>query len=288
MPFAPRFSFEFFPPATDWAEQQLWQTLERLAPLGPDFVSVTYGAGGSTQDRSEQTLFDIQRRGGPAAAGHITCVGASRAETDTLAASWAAAGVTRLIALRGDMPELDAPYQPHPDGYENAAALVAGLRRIADFDISVAAYPESHPDSPSRAADLDNLKRKLDAGAERAITQFFFSAETFLRFRDEARRAGIDAPIVPGILPIFNFARVQGFSHRCGTTVPAWLAERFAGLDDDPQTRELVAATTTTELCQKLHAEGVDNFHFYTLNRHRLTYAVCRMLGIQPNLKEAA
>ena len=294
----PSLSFEFFPPAPGPAEARFWDTVERLAPLEPEFISVTYGAGGTTRDRSDRivrALIDRARsdrtpidRAGVAPAGHLTCVGASRAEVDALAHAWAEAGLRRVVALRGDMPGLREPYAPHPKGYRNAADLVAGLRRIADFDISVAAYPECHPDSRDRACDLDNLKRKFDAGAERALTQYFFDAEVYLRFRDRAARAGLRAPIVPGIMPIANFAKLRAFSRRCGASIPTWLAERFAGLDDDPETHAMVAATTASELCRRLLAEGVSAFHFYTLNRAPLCTAVCRMLGATPALEEAA
>ena len=222
------------------------------------------------------------------AAGHLTCVGITRAEVDALARSWAKVGLRRVVALRGDMPGMSEPYAPHPEGYRNAADLVAGLRRIAEFDISVAAYPECHPDSPSLAYDLDNLKRKFDAGAHRALTQYFFDAEHFLRFRERATKAGIQAPIVPGILPITDFAKIRTFSERCGATIPNWLAQRFEGLDEDPETRAMVAATTACELCRRLLAEGVTAFHFYTMNRAPLSIAICRMLGALPALEEAA
>ncbi len=284
----PRVSLEFFPPQKAEAEAGFWLALDRLAGLRPDFVSLTYGAGGSSQDRSTRILKGLLERGLAPPAGHITCVGASRAEVDTCVRGWAAAGITRLVALRGDMPELGAPFQPHPAGYENAADLVAGLSRLGDFDVSVGCYPETHPDSASVQADLDNLKRKLDAGANRAISQYFFDAEAFLRFRDRARRAGITQPLVPGILPISHFGKVRDFSRRCGTAVPDWLAARFEGLDADPETRDLVAATTASELCLTLLREGVGSFHFYTLNRAKLTLAICRMLGLRPQLKEAA
>lgn len=281
-------SFEFFPPKTAKAVAQLWEAIDRLAPLAPTFASVTYGAGGTTRDRSDEVVRGLLQRRETEPAAHLTCVSAPRASVDAQARAWAEAGVRRVVALRGDMPEVGAPFQPHPEGYRNAADLVGGLKRIADFDISVAAYPESHPDSPSPEADLDNLKRKFDAGADRALTQYFFDAEVFLRFRDRARRAGIEAPIVPGIMPVFNFKRMVEFSGRCGAKVPAWMHERFEGLDNDPETRSLVAATTATELCRKLIAEGVDSFHFYTLNRSALTNAVCRMLGVRRDLEEAA
>jgi methylenetetrahydrofolate reductase (NADPH) len=278
-------SFEFFPPKTREHEGALWHTIERLSTLAPDFVSVTYGAGGSTRDRTLATVRRIAQRTDLAAAGHLTCVGAARAEVDAAAAAYAAAGVHRIVALRGDPPEGSARFTPHPEGYRNAADLVAGLRRIADFDISVAAYPEGHPDSPSPEADLDNLKRKLDAGARRAITQFFFEPETYFRFMERARSAGITAPIVPGILPVTNFKTVQEFACRCGARVPAWLAKTFEGLDDDSATRELIAATVAVDLCLKLKAQGVTEFHIYTLNRAELTLAICHMLGVRPAAK---
>jgi methylenetetrahydrofolate reductase (NADPH) len=278
-------SFEFFPPKTREHEGALWHTIERLSTLAPDFVSVTYGAGGSTRDRTLATVRRIAQRTDLAAAGHLTCVGAARAEVDAAAAAYAAAGVHRIVALRGDPPEGSARFTPHPEGYRNAADLVAGLRRIADFDISVAAYPEGHPDSPSPEADLDNLKRKLDAGARRAITQFFFEPETYFRFMERARSAGITAPIVPGILPVTNFKTVQEFARRCGARVPAWLAKTFEGLDDDSATRELIAATVAVDLCLKLKAQGVTEFHIYTLNRAELTLAICHMLGVRPAAK---
>lgn len=284
----PRISLEFFPPAKPQAEAGFWQALEKLSGLQPEFVSLTFGAGGSSRDRSDRILGGLLERGLAEPAAHITCVAASRGSTDDCVRAWAEAGIRRLVALRGDMPELGAPFRPHPQGYENAADLVAGLNRIGDFDISVGCYPEIHPDSPSLQADLDNLKRKLDAGAARAISQYFFDAETFLRFRDRARRAGITQPIVPGILPVFHFGKVRNFSQRCGTSVPDWLAARFDGLDGDPETRDLVAATTASELCLTLLREGVETFHFYTLNRATLSLAVCRMLGLRPQLKEAA
>ena len=281
-------SCEVFPPAAGPAEAGFWTALDRLAPLEPGFISLTYGAGGTARERNDRILRALLARGRALPAGHLTCVGAPRAETDAVAREWAAAGLRRVVALRGDMPGLKAPYAPHPEGYRNAAELVAGLRRISDFDISVAAYPECHPDSADLVSDLDNLKRKFDAGADRALTQYFFDAETFLRFRDRARRAGIAAPLVPGILPITDYGKISAFSARCGTSVPAWLAARFEGLDSDPETRALVAATTASELCQRLIAEGITAFHFYTLNKAPLSLAVCRMLGLRPTLQEAA
>lgn len=280
---APSVSFEFFPPSAPKAELQFWDAVDRLAPLDPTFVSLTYGAGGTSRERNDRIIRALLRRGDLVPAAHLTCVGASRAELDALAHDWAAAGVRRIVALRGDAPGLSGPFVPHPQGYRSAAEFVAGLRRVADFDISVAAYPEAHPEAASAAADLDNLKRKLDAGATRAITQYFFDPELFLRFRDRAVAAGIDKPIVPGVMPIFDFRKMVEFSRRCGATVPAWLVARFDGLDGDAETSALVSAATAGELCRHLRAEGVDAFHFYTLNRAALTHAVCRSLGIGPS-----
>lgn len=283
-----RVSFEFFPPADAEGEARLWDTIERLSPLDPAFLSVTYGAGGSTRERTNRVVRRIHEEDLPPPAAHLTCVGATREEIDTLARGWWAAGIRRLVALRGDPPRGETHYRPHPGGYRNAADLVAGLRRIGDFDISVACYPEVHPDSPSLKADLDNLKAKFDAGARRAISQFFFDTEAFLRFRDRCARHGIDGPLIPGIMPVHNFAKVKRFAEGCGTIVPDWLGEVFAGLDDDPETRRMVAASVAAEQCCRLRAEGIDQFHFYTLNRPALTYAVCHRLGLKPDLKEAA
>ena len=287
-----KLSFEFFPPATKRDEAALWRTVDALAPFEPRFVSVTYGAGGSTRARTDRIVRAIGRDTGLEPAAHLTCIGAVREEVDAIADGWWRAGIRHLVALRGDPPRDAvggaARFEPHPGGYENAAALVAGLRRIADFDIAVAAYPECHPESPSPQADLDNLKRKLDAGATCAITQFFFEPAIFLRFRDRARAAGIEVPIVPGVLPITNFARAVRFARACGATVPDWLAELYRGLDDDPETRSMVAAAQATELCQRLQAEGVGAFHFYTLNRPALTAAICRRLGVRSPLDKAA
>lgn len=281
-------SFEFFPPADEAGEQRLWDTIQKLSPLAPDFLSVTYGAGGTTQERTNRIVRRINKETPEVAAAHLTCVGATREDIDELARQWWEAGVRSIVALRGDPPQGVGTYRPEPGGYANAAELVAGLKRIADFDISVAAYPEIHPDSPSLEADLDNLKAKVDNGAKRAITQFFFEPEMFLRFRDRAVRHGIDVPLIPGIMPVFNFTKVAAFSEDCGTSVPQWLRDTFAGLDEDPDTRRLVAASVAADLCQRLQAEGVDRFHFYTLNRPELTYAVCRRLGMKPQLEEAA
>jgi methylenetetrahydrofolate reductase (NADPH) len=282
----PIVSFEFFPPKSDAAEATLMETVTRLAPLAPDFVSVTYGAGGTTRDRTFGIVTRIQDGSGLPTASHLTCVGASREEIDGVARALWAAGIRRIVALRGDAPG-GAPYQVRPDGYAYAADLVAGLRRVAPFDISVAAYPEVHPAAPSADFDLDNLKRKADAGADRALTQFFFDTDAFLRFRDRAAAAGITLPIVPGILPITNFARTREFATACGAAVPDWLEMLFDGLDETPDTRQLVAASVAVEQCRLLQTHGVEEFHFYTLNRAELTLAICRFLGIRPRRAEA-
>ena len=281
-------SFEFFPPNTEKMEARLWSAVERLAPLAPRFVSVTYGAGGSTRARTHATVERIRRETDLEPAAHLTCVGASRSEVDEVARRYHAAGIHHIVALRGDPPEGDTHYQPHPDGYPHAADLVAGLARIADFEISVAAYPEVHPEALNAAADLDNLKRKIDAGASRAITQFFFDNADYLRFIDKARAEGITVPIVPGILPVTNFRTVARFAAMCGANIPAWLASQFEGLDDDPETRKLVAASVAAEQCRTLQAAGIDEFHFYTLNRADLTYAICHILGLRPETGEPA
>lgn len=274
-------SFEFFPPKTEKMEVALWEAIETLAPLAPRFVSVTYGAGGSTRERTHSTVARIVRETGIPAAAHLTCVEASRDEIDAIARDYWEAGVRHIVALRGDVPG-GGPFRAHPDGYDGAVALVKGLRAVAPFEISVAAYPECHPDSPDKAADLDNLKRKIDAGADRAITQFFHEPETFLRFRDDAAAAGISAEIVPGIMPVMNFASVRRMSAMCGTAVPGWLADLFEGLDEHPDARQLVAATVMAEQCRRLYEGGVRQFHFYTLNRAELAYAVCHILGKRP------
>jgi methylenetetrahydrofolate reductase (NADPH) len=275
-------SFEFFPPKTDKMDAQLWDAIGALTPLAPRFVSVTYGAGGSTRERTHATVARIQRETPLSAAAHLTCVEATRDEIDRVAEEYWAAGVRHIVALRGDMPEQGAAYAPHPGGYANAAELVAGLKRLHPFEVSVAAYPECHPDSEHAAADIDNLKRKLDAGATRAITQFFFSPEAYLRFRDAAAAAGVSAEIVPGILPVTNVAQVRRFAGQCGAAIPGWMDRLFEGLDDRPAARQLVAATVAAELCRRLYAEGVEGFHFYTLNRAELAYAICHLLGVRP------
>ena len=273
-------SFEFFPPKTEDAEVALWDTVCRLAPLRPAFVSVTYGAGGSTRERTHATVTRIARETALTPAAHLTCVAATRAEVDHVAGQYWAAGIRHLVALRGDPPDGDAGYKPADGGYAYASDLVAGLRQVADFEISVAAYPEIHPDAPSEAFDLDNLKRKLDAGATRAITQFFFDNAAFLRFRDAVAAAGIDAPLVPGIMPVTNFAGIRRFAEGCGASIPAWLAQAFEGLDDDADRRQRVAEKLACEQCLELVAHGVREFHFYTLNRDELTSAICRHLGV--------
>ena len=280
-------SFEFFPPKNADAEASLWRAVQRLAPLSPRFVSVTYGAGGSTRERTHATVKRIGTETALTPAAHLTCVGAGRDEIDAVARDYWSAGIRHIVALRGDPPDGESSYRPHPDGYANAAELVTGLKQAADFEISVAAYPEIHPDSTGSQADLDNLKRKLDNGAARAITQYFFDPDVFLRFVDRARAAGIWAPIVPGILPVTNFATVVRFSQMCGASVPAWLAHMFEGLDDDPETRKLVAATVAAEQCRSLQSAGVNEFHFYTLNRADLTRAICHILGMRPQADTA-
>lgn len=274
-------SFEFFPPADGAMEATLWRSIERLAPLGPRFVSVTYGADGSTRARTHHFVSRIQRETALVGAPHLTCVGASRGEILEIARQYWDQGIRHIVALRGDPPQGAERYLPHPQGFAYAADLVAGLKSVADFDISVAAYPETHPEAPSPQYDLENLKRKLDAGASRAITQFFFDTETFLRFRDRCAASGIDAPIVPGILPITRFPQVLRFAARCGAAIPRWLAERFRGLDDDAETRRLIAASVAIEQVQQLKLHGVRDFHFYTLNRAELTYAICHALGVR-------
>ncbi|MEO6360118.1 MAG: methylenetetrahydrofolate reductase [Sphingomicrobium sp.] len=274
-------SFEFFPPKTEKMEETLWESVKTLEPLRPRFVSVTYGAGGSTRERTHATVERIARETSLTAAAHLTCVGATRDEVNEVAQSYWDAGVRHLVALRGDPPEAGTKYQPHPGGYANGAELVAGLKAIAEFDISIAAYPECHPDSGTRQADLDNLKRKVDAGANRAITQFFFSPEAFFRFRDAVAGAGMDIEIVPGILPVSSVAQTRRFAGQCGTSIPDWMDAMFEGLDELPEARKLIAATVAAELCGQLYAGGVRHFHFYTLNRAELSYAICHLLGIR-------
>jgi methylenetetrahydrofolate reductase (NADPH) len=276
-------SFEFSPPKTEAAERTLWETIERLAPLQPTFFSVTYGAGGSTRQRTHETVVRLKKETGVDAAAHLTCVGATQSEIDDIARAYWDAGIRHIVALRGDPPAgMGATYCPHPGGYANAAALVAGLKKkIGDFQISVAGYPEKHPASPDVRADLDNLKAKVDAGADRCITQFFFEPDDFLRFREAAAAANIGVPIVPGIMPVSNYQGICRIAGLCGSKIPPWLAEMFDGLDDDVETRRMIAATVAGDLCRRLQAEGVDQFHFYTLNRADLTFATCHLLGVR-------
>lgn len=282
-------SFEFFPPKSEKMEETLWESIRRLEPLSPDFVSVTYGAGGSTRDRTHSTVARIVKETGLAPAAHLTCVSATSEEIDGVVRDYVQAGVGHIVALRGDSP--DGPgtrYVPHPGGYENAAALVTGLRKLGDFEISVAAYPEKHPDSSDVEADLDMLQAKLDAGADRAITQFFFDNDLYFRYLDRVRARRIDIPIRPGIIPIHNFAQVSRFAKLCGSHMPSRIARRFEGLEDDPETQRLVAATIAAEQVSDLAAQGVRDFHFYTLNRADLVYAICHLLGFRAQTTRTA
>ena len=275
-------SFEFFPPSTEAMEKTLWSSIERLAVLQPRFVSVTYGADGSTRQRTHLAVERIIKETSLTAAPHLTCIGASKGEIDDIAREYWDMGIRHLVALRGDPPKDVTTYVQQADGYAFASDLVAGLKQVADFDISVAAYPEVHPEAASAESDLDNLKRKLDAGASRAITQFFFDVGGYLKFRERCAGAGIDSSIVPGILPITKFPQLQRFAEQCGTKVPQWLADRFAGLEDDTETRKLIAANVAIEQVRMLQKEGIDEFHFYTLNRADLTFAICHVLGVRP------
>ena len=276
-------SFEFFPPKTDKMEDQLWLAINRLAPFAPEFVSVTYGAGGSTRERTHNTVARIVNDTALRPAAHLTCVNASKGEVDDVARAYWDAGVRHIVALRGDPPDgIGSKYQPHPGGYDNAAALVSGLKKIAPFEVSVAGYPDKHPESLTHQLDLDNLKAKVDAGADRIITQFGFDNSNYLRFLERARAAGIWIPITPGLVPIHNFRQVAGFAVRAGAPVPAWLARRFEGLEDDSATTHLVAAAVATEQAMDLVDEGIKSFHFYTLNRADLVYAICHLLGLRP------
>lgn len=275
-------SFEFFPPKTAEMEESLWRSVTRLAPLGPRFVSVTYGAGGSTRERTHNTVVRILKETGLNPAAHLTCVGAAKGEVDEVAQHYWQAGIRHIVALRGDPQEGTGGFAPHPQGYANSTDLIAGLRKVGDFEISVGCYPEGHPDTSSPRIELEHLKRKVDAGATRCITQYFFDTDVYFRFLDRARSAGITVPIVPGILPVTNFRQVVKFSAACGASVPAWMADQFDGLDDDPDTRRMVAAHLAAEQCRRLLAAGIDEFHFYTLNRADLTYAICHVLGVRP------
>ena len=283
-----RVSFEFFPPKTAEMEQSLWEAIRRLAPLKPNFVSVTYGAGGSTRERTHTTVKRILAETLLTPAAHLTCVAATRADIDAVIEAYAQAGVRHIVALRGDpVGGVGERYAPHPGGYRNAADLVAGIKRIADLEVSVSAYPEKHPDSPSITADIDMLKAKVDAGATRAMTQFFFENSLYFRYLDRVRAAGIAIPIVPGILPVQNFKQTKNFAARTGASIPAWLAERFDGLDDDPATRKLIAAAVAAEQVIDLVDHGVTDFHFYTMNRADLVYAICHLLGLRPDVLDA-
>lgn len=277
-----RVSFEFFPPKTDDAEASLWESIGRLAPLHPEFVSVTYGAGGSTRERTQSTVARIVRETGLAPAAHLTCVGASKATIGSVLAGFAEAGVRHIVALRGDPPGgVGCPYEPHPEGYQSTADLVRGIREAGNFEVTVSAYPEKHPESRSIEADLDVLQAKVDAGATRAITQFFFDNDVYFRYLDRVRRRGIDIPIVPGIVPVQNFRQTAHFAGRCGASIPAWLADRFENLDEDPATRRLIAAAVAAEQVIDLLDRGVRDFHFYTMNRADLVYAICHLLGLR-------
>jgi methylenetetrahydrofolate reductase (NADPH) len=284
-------SFEFFPPSDDSMGQQLWKCVQRLAPLRPRFVSVTYGADGSTRARTHECVLRIMRETNLTVAPHLTCVGASRIDVLQIAQEYWRQGVRHLVALRGDAPAADlAPdgrYRPRAGGFAYASDLVAGLANVGKFDVSVAAFPEGHPESGSVDADLQNLKRKVDAGASRAITQFFFDTDIFLRYRDRCTAAGVQVRLVPGILPITRFPQLLRFAERCGAAVPPWLRQRFDGLDDDPDTRRLIAANVAIEQVQRLREHGVQEFHFYTLNRAELTYAICHALGLRPRSIES-
>lgn len=275
-------SFEFFPPSTEAMEETLWNSIKHLSVLEPRLVSVTYGADGSTRERTHVAVERIRKETKLTAAPHLTCIGASQGEIDDIAREYWDMGVRHIVALRGDPPKDVQQYTPYPGGYAYASDLVAGLKRIADFDIAVAAYPEVHPEADSAQADLDNLKRKLDAGASRVITQFFFDVDAYLGFRDSCAVAGIESTIVPGILPITRFPQLTRFAEQCGATVPGWLQDRFDGLEDDPDTRKLIAASVAIEQVRLLQREGIDEFHFYTLNRSELTFAICHALGVRP------
>ena len=276
-------SFEFFPPKTEAMEETLWRSIERLAPLGPSFVSVTYGAGGSTRERTHATLARILAETALRPAAHLTCVGASRSEVDEVVRAYRDAGIRHIVALRGDPPEgMGTRFTPHPEGYVSSAELVAGVKRLGDFEVSVGTYPEKHPESPTLAFDIDMLKRKVDAGADRAITQFFFDNDVYERFVEKVCAAGISIPIVPGIIPVHSFKQVARFAEKAGASVPDWLAARFEGLEEDAATRKLVAAAVAAEQVFDLLDRGVCEFHFYTMNRADLVYAICHLLGMRP------
>ena len=275
-------SFEFFPPKTPEMEQTLWRSIKRLEPLAPNFVSVTYGAGGSTRERTHATVRRIVRETALKPAAHLTCVGASKGEVDDVIRSYWEAGVRHIVALRGDMPVMGEPYRAHPDGYQSTPDLIRGIKAIGDFEVSVSAYPERHPESASLEADIDLLKQKIDAGATRAITQFVLDTAHHARFLESARKAGISVPIVPGIMPTTNFKGIRRMAERCGASVPQWLVDYYDGLDDDLETRKLIAATVAADQVHALQGYGFSDFHFYTLNQADLTYAICYILGLRP------
>ncbi|MEP3244589.1 MAG: methylenetetrahydrofolate reductase [NAD(P)H] [Sneathiella sp.] len=276
-------SFEFFPPTTEKMVDKLWETVKRLGPLDPSFVSVTYGAGGSTRERTHGLVSRIRQETDMQPAAHLTCVGASKSEVEDVAEQYWESGIRHIVALRGDPPEGDQVFKPHPDGFKGSVELIEHLKKMHDFEISVGCYPEIHPEATSSLADIDYLKRKMDAGATRAITQFFFDPDTYLRFVDRAQAQGIDIPIIPGILPVTSYSKLKQFAGQCGTHLPAWLTHLFEGLDEDPSTRNLVAAMVASEQCRQLQQAGVTDFHFYTLNRADLVYAICHTMGVRPN-----
>ncbi len=278
-----RVSFEFFPPKTEAMEETLWKSIERLAPLGPSFVSVTYGAGGSTRERTHATVARILKETPLTPAAHLTCVAATKGEVDGVVSAYREAGVRHIVALRGDPAAgIGAAFAPHPGGYASSADLVAGIKAVGDFEVSVGVYPEKHPESPSLDTDIEMLKRKVDSGADRAITQFFFDNDKFEAYVERVRAAGLDIPVVPGIVPVHNFTQVARFAERAGASVPGWLSRRFEGLDDDVATRQLVAAAVAAEQVLDLVDRGVTDFHFYTMNRADLVYAICHLLGMRP------
>lgn len=275
-------SFEFSPPKTEDAELALWTTIKRLEPLAPDFVSVTYGAGGSTRERTHATVKRIVEETALKPAAHLTCVGHPRSEIDRIVSNYWDAGIRHIVALRGDMPNMEGPYRPHADGYASTPDLIQGIRSVAPFEISVSFYPERHPDSPSHGHDIELLKRKMDAGASRALGQFCFDNDATARFRDDAARAGISIPIIPGIMPTTNFRGVERMAAKTQTSIPAWLARAYDGLDEDVESRRMVAAAVLADQVQQLRERGFDRFHFYTLNQANLSYAACRLLGLRP------
>jgi len=276
-------SFEFFPPKSETSEETLWNSIQRLAPIKPSFVSVTYGAGGSTRERTHSTVARILKETDLTPAAHLTCVGHSRDEIKEIAGAYWDEGVRHIVALRGDPPDQGPTWRPHPDGYLHASELIEGLKKIRDFEISVACFPETHPESRSLEQDIDYLKMKIDAGATRAITQYFFDVDIYLRFVDQARARGIDVPIVPGILPVSNFKTVKKFSALAGASIPQWLADLYEGLDEEPGTRKLLAASIAAEQCRVLCANGIKQFHFYTMNQADLSFAICHLLGVRPH-----